>query len=234
MTWTKVGTDYGGQTAFGSWVNSGVGNLRICGVANFVNKTVTATALSAGGCNWTPIGTKLGVTNNYTMSLFLGNISTAGTLTASITWSGTAPTNWAYGSQEFHSSVGSWFVDKQGNIDSAGTNTWAPLTPTASGELYWGYCINGSSPTAGTTPGYIWSTSLDTASNGGAYNLNCTGGVATNPVWGDSTEALGMMIMLAEGSAAAAKASGRVRRPLILGAPFYANTMRRRGAIYGR
>lgn len=230
MTWTKVGTDSGGQTAFGTWSNTTLGDLRIVGIANFVNKTVTATALSAGGCNWTPIGTKLGVTNNYTMSLFLGTISATGTQTASITWSGTAPTNWAYGSQMFHSTVGSWFVDKQGNIDSAGTTTWAPLTPTASGGLYWGYCVNGGTATAGSTSGYLWSPSLDTANNGGCYNLNCTGGVSTNPVWGDNTEQLGMMIMLAEGSAAAGRSAGRQRGFI----SFPKNTLQRHGALYGR
>jgi hypothetical protein len=188
VTWTKVGSDTGGSAGFGSWSNTTLGDLRICGVANFSNKTVSATALSAGGCNWSLIGTKLGVISNYTMSFFLGTISATGTQTASITWSGTAPASWAYGSQMFHSTVGSWFVDKQGSIDSAGTSTWASLTPTSSGGLYWGYAVNTGAATVGTTPaGYVWSNSIDTANNGGCYNLNCAGGVATAPVWGDNT-----------------------------------------------
>lgn len=200
MTWTKIGSDTGGTNGFGSWSNTAIGDLRICGVENFSNKTVTATALSGGGCNWTLIGTKLGVTNNYTVSLFLGTISATGTQTASVTWSGTAPASWAYGSQMFHSTVGSWVVDKQGSLDSAGTNAWASLTPAASGALYWGLCVDSGSCVQGSTSGYIYNQSLDTANNGGAYNLNCAGGTATNPVWGDSGQALGMMILLAEGS----------------------------------
>jgi hypothetical protein len=229
VTWTKIGADAGSTNGFSPWSNTALSDLRICGVANFSNKTVTATALSAGGCNWTPIGTKLGVTNNFTMSLFLGTISATGSQTAGITWSGTAPASWAYGSQMFHSTVGSWFVDKQGNLDVTGTNAWPSLTPTSSGGLYWGYCINSGSSTIGTTPGYIWNSTLDTANNGGAYNLNCAGGVATNPVWGDNTEALGMMIMLAEGSPAAGR-GGRLRRPVLISG----SSLKRHGAMYGR
>jgi hypothetical protein len=229
VTWTKVGTDSGGQTGFGTWSNTTLGDLRICEIGNFSNKTVTATALSAGGCNWSLVGTKLGVTNNFTTSLFLGTISATGTQTASITWSGTAPTSWAYGSQMFHSTVGSWFVDKQGSLDVAGTSAWPSLTPTASGGLYWGYAINSGAATQGSTSGYIFNQSLDTANNGGAYNLNCAGGVATNPVWGDNTQALGMMIILAEGSPAAGR-GGRLRSPLHLSG----SSLKRHGAIYGR
>lgn len=235
MTWTKVGTDSGGHNALAAWSNTTLSDLRICEILNFSNKTVTVSTLTGGGCNWTPITPKLGINLSYTASLFLGTISATGSQTPSLTWSGTAPASWGWASQMFHSTVGSWFVDKQGNIDSlAGTTTWASLTPTASGALYWGYSANATTSTAGSTSGYVWNANIDTTQDGCAYNLNCAGGSATNPVWGDNGQQFGMMVLLAEGSAAAAKASGRVRRPLILGAPFYANTMRRRGAIYGR
>lgn len=231
MTWTKVGSDAGSTNGFSSWSNTTLSDLRICGVANFSNKTVTATALSAGGCTWIPIGTKLGVGYNATMSFFLGTISATGTQTASVTWSGTAPASWAYGSQMFHSTVGSWFVDKQSSLDSAGgVNAWPSLTPASSGGLYWGYCVNVGTAVVGTTSGYVWNASLDNANNGGCYNLNCAGGTATNPVWGDNTQALGMMIMLAEGSAAAGKSAGRLRHPTQLSR----STRLRHGAIYGR
>lgn len=213
MTWTKVGTNAGGTVSFAAWTNTAINDLRFCEILNFVNKTVYVSTLTGGGCTWVPVGTKLGVNTNYTASMFVGTETATGAFTPSLTWSGTAPTNWGYASQMFHTTVGSWYLDKFGSIDSlAGQNSWASLTPNAAGELYWGYAAT-TAATAGTTTGYTYNITIDGASNGCAYNVACPAS-ATFPVWGDAGHQLGMMALIGEGSAPGGRAAGRSRLAL--------------------
>ena len=58
---------------------------------------------------------------------------------AALVWNTATPSGYQTQAKEFHSSVGSWSLDKSGTIDSAGTANWPSLTPAGTGELYWGY-----------------------------------------------------------------------------------------------
>lgn len=207
MTWTAPGAWFGNSSnTSGPYTvtetNQAVGNLLVVEVQNFSNSTVWATGLTGGGATWVQAGVKFsGTTNALSAAVFLGTVTTTGSVTITVTWSGTGPANFGIAGREFHSTVGSWTYDKRGTLDvGAGNANWASLTPTfGAGELYFGYAANLTSATAGSTSGYVYNATVDGVGNGAAYNLNCPA-TATFPVWGDAEEAFGIMILVVEGS----------------------------------
>ena len=198
MAFTAVGTWRGGSTGSISLSNQAVGNLLIVEVHAPLTATVWPTALSAGGATWALAGVKFsGTTNSCSAAVFFGRVTATGTQTATITWSGSTPGQIHYAGQEFHSTIGGWLLDKQGNLDIAGTAAWPTLTPAVSGEIYFGYAYNSFTATVGTTSGYTWNASADGQGDGAAYNPACGAG-ATFPDWGDSTEIFGIMVLVRE------------------------------------
>jgi hypothetical protein len=200
VAFTAVGTWHGSSSAALTLANQAIGNLLIVEVINFSNSTVWCTGLTGGGATWVQAGVKFsGTTNNYSAAVFFGTVTATGAQTATPTWSGTAPGSYGIAGQEFHSSVGTWFFDKQGNLDSTGTANWPSLSAVA-GQLYFGYAA-GLTATSGSTSGYVYNPSVDGVSNGAAYNLSTPSG-ATFPVWGDIAQQLGIAILVSEGSPA--------------------------------
>ena len=213
MTFAAVGGLIQATASTFSLTPGGVGDLILVEVQNQTNSTVFATALSSSNVTWVQMGTTVtGVTFSGTAVLFAGTVTSASLATVTVTWSGTAPAGIGIDGQEFSSTVGSWALDVQGKIDSAGTNTFASLTPAAAGELYFGYGFDIAGAVAGTTTGYTFD--VDAAGNGMCYNPACTS-AAQAPVWGDSSMAFGKMVLVKE-TAAAAPAGPRPR-PLLRG-----------------
>lgn len=203
MAWTAVGSlnPNGNNATSFSLTPSAVGNMMFVSVGQFANGTVYANSLSSSNVTWTLAGFTQGTAHGYTEAVFLGAVTVASAATVTIGWSGTAPptTNMLWSGQEFHSTVGSWTVDQVGHLDSADTNTWASLTPAGNGELYVGAAQDNATAIGGTgQPAFTFL--VDTNGNGLAYNLNCSAGTAYAPVWGDSSQAVGVMLMVAEGS----------------------------------
>ena len=199
MTWTVTGSWLGATTSTLTANNQAIGNLLVVEVINTQNSTVWATALSGGGATWQLAGVKFsGTTNANAAAVFLGTVTATGAGTITPTWSGTTPNAIAWAGHEFHSSVGSWLFDKQGNLDSTGTNSWPSMSPTYGvGELYFGFIFDSSNAVSGTTSGYVYNANVDAVNDGAAYNLSCPS-TATFPVWGDSTQAFGIAILVAE------------------------------------
>ena len=201
MSYTAVGSFGGASTTGGSLASfslttTTVGNFVLCEVIDFTGGR-TATALSSSNATWAELGnpatTSAGPAN---CQVFIGTVTSASTQTVTITW-GAGATGSLEGCafQEFSSTTGIPVLDKQGTLDSAGTNTWVSLTPVAAGELYFGYAANTGSTIAGSTSGYTYNANVDASNNGGAYNPNC-GASATAPVWGDNTESAGIMVLV--------------------------------------
>ena len=206
MTWTAPGS-------FASAVNSsslaltnqGIGNLVLVETVNWSNTTAWISNVTGGGCTWTQVVAHAVMSvHAYTVSLWAGTVTTTGAQTATLVWNTAAPSGYQTQAKEFHSSVGSWVLDKSATLDNAGTATWPSLTPTGTGELYWGYSNDeGSSAglTAGsTTAGYVGN--VDAAGCLAAYNLNIS--AASGPVAADAGNSAGIMILMAEGAAAPA------------------------------
>jgi hypothetical protein len=137
------------------------------------------------------------VNTGLTAAVFAGKVTSTSPATVTITWSGTDPVpHESVTGQEYSSTAGSWALDVQAHLDSSGTNTWPSLTPAGNGELYFGYAVNDGAASNGSTSGYVYQSDAD--QNGLAYNLNCAGGVATAPVWGDNGQIFGIMVLVKE------------------------------------
>lgn len=198
MTFAAVGSSVAITGSF-SLTPHGVGDLILAEVINDENNTANATALTSSNVTWTLLDTFDGTTNTMTAAVFEGTVTSTSTATVTITWSGTAPTGDIEGcAQEFSSTAGAWAQDKSGHIDTSGTNTWASLTPSSgAGELYFGFANDTGSASAGSTSGYTYVASADGHGNGMAYNPACTA-AAQAPVWGDSHQSFGVMVLMME------------------------------------
>lgn len=174
--------------------NQGIGNLVLLEI--IVESTAIVTSISGGGCTWKQISTVFtGTATVYTASIWTGTVITLGTQTATVNVSAGTPTVRIAGS-EFSSTAKAWALDTQGNLDSgSGTNTWPSLTPTMAGELYFGFAIDLGSDVAGSTTGYTYNST--SAGNGCAWNPNCAHATQT-PVWGDSGQRFGSMVLIKE------------------------------------
>lgn len=195
MTFAAVGSAIFATGSF-SLTPSGIGDLILLEVVN-EDTDVAATALASGNVTWAAMGSALVDSGDgASAQVFAGTVTGTGAATVSITWGGTAPTNVRMAGQEFSSTVGSWTLDTQGNlINLSGTNTWPSLTPAGAGELYFGFALNAGSAAAGSTSGYTYASSPQ--HNGMAYNAACTSS-AQAPVWGDSGQLLGVMVLVKE------------------------------------
>lgn len=202
MAWSAVGVSHGGSGGNLSLDNQAVGNLLIAVVVNYSNNTVWCTGFTGGGATWTTAGAHFAGTNQVaTAAAFLGTVTDTGAQTATLTWSGATPGNYQYAAFEFHSTMGSWFLDQVGHLDSSGTANMPSLTPAhGAGELYFGYCEASGSMNAGSTSGYVYNTNVDSFGNGSAYNLSCPD-AATSPAWAAGNLLMGAAVLVKESQA---------------------------------
>ena len=165
------------------------------------NTSAYCVSISGGGCTWTQVGTTLvGSTNvSWTASVFAGKVTATGSATATLTLNG-SPSNLRVAGQEFSTTVGTWTLDSQGNLDNAGTSALPSLTPAGSGELYFGFFFNASTASAGSTSGYTYT--ADSHGNDMVYNAACSGSTQS-PTTGDSGNAIGVAVLMKEGPALA-------------------------------
>lgn len=197
MTWTAVGsTFFVANSSTFSLTPGNIGDLILVQVVNEDSSTSTANALSSSNVTWATMGTPISNSgNNVTSQVFAGTATGTGTATVTVSWSGATPTDIRIAGNEFTSSVGSWALDTEGNVNGTATNTWASLTPAGSGELYWGFCLDQVQAVAGSTSGYVYAVD-PVHGNGAAYNLSVSS--ASAPVWGDSTQIFGIMLLVKE------------------------------------
>ena len=214
----------GGTTFFTtntfSLTPAGTGDLIAVAIIQNNNKTVTVSSLSSTNATWTSGGTFACSTNTATVAIFLGKASSTSTATVTIGWSGTTPTTLRSCYQQFTSSVGSWAADGSlGHIDGSGTATWASLTPAGSGDLYFGFAWDGGTASSGSTTGYTYTVD-GSHGNGSCYNAACTSS-AQAPVWGDSGQEFGPMVLVRETAAAASLPVPLSVRQAVQRAAFY-------------
>jgi hypothetical protein len=194
VTFTAVGGLIQSQATTFSLTPSTVGDFILLEITQFQNNSVIVTGVSSSNVTWAALGTGFaGSVNAGTASVWIGTVTSTSAATVTVAWNAATPTTIQIGGQEFSAGGAAVSLDVQGHIDSAGTNTWASLTPAASGELYFGYALNSAVSSAGSTSGYTYK--IDSNGNGLAYNLNCAAGVGTAPVWGDSTQIFGIMVL---------------------------------------
>ena len=150
--------------------------------------TGDVTGLSGGGVTtWHKVQQYYGATGND-VEVWYGVITTTGSSTITFSWSGTITGHTLeYSAQEFTAGFGGstvWSVDTSGTHDSSSstTVTFPSLTPSGSGELYFGYAVAYNTGSGGSTSGFTYA--LTSLENVTAYDTNVSG--AVTPTAGQS------------------------------------------------
>lgn len=206
MTFTAVsGGQFGVANASTvSFTSHAVGNFVLLEVLNGITGS-TPSSVSSSNATWTPLTAAVTSTvynTAFSARVFIGTVTAISTATVTVSFSG-SNTAVEISGQEFSSTRGAAAVtlDTSGHIDTSGSNsTWASLTPVNASELYWGFATNSGSASQGTTTGYTYVPNSDGLNDGAAYNPNCTAGTATAPVWADTGQQFGIMVLVQETS----------------------------------
>jgi hypothetical protein len=224
VTWTAVGSLLQTTTTSLTVNPAAVGDLFLVEVVvTSAAGTAVCTAVTGGHCTWTKLGSTLTSAGLLvTVVVFQGVATSTGSATATLTISGTSLALNADG-HSFRSSAGAWTLDVTGTVNTVTPNAdWATLTPAQAGELYFGYCANGGSgAVAGSTSGFVYE--VDADANGLGYSLSVSS--AYTPVWGDTGQDAGIMLLLKE--------TGTTARPAVRGITVRAGMPPRRAVAAG-
>jgi RHS repeat-associated protein len=146
---------------------------------------VTVSSLSGGGVTTWTKATGFTGSPGFDQELWYGKVTTPGASIITPTWSGSiAGREVEYATQEFSSASGSsttWAVDHSGTQDnptSSTTITYPSLSPTGSGELYFGFALD-LADTGGSTTGFTYASTND--SNQVTYDTNVSSPSAYQP-----------------------------------------------------
>jgi RHS repeat-associated protein len=124
--------------------------------------TRTVSSISGGGVTTWTKATGFSGSVGSDEEIWYGKVSSTGSSTITVTWSGSVSSEATeYSAQEFSSGFGSgttWAVDKTGTLNNASSNTltYPSLSPTGAGELYFGYVGVPNTPSAGSTSGFTY------------------------------------------------------------------------------
>ncbi len=142
----------------------------------------TVSSVTGGGvATWTKGGQFAG-SDGVDSEIWFGKITTTGSATVSFTWSSSISGHAAeYGAQEFSAGLGAntvWALDKTAGTNGASSTTvpFPSLTPSGSGELYFGYAQVANSAAKGATTGFTYA--VTTNGNAVTYDPNVSGTVA--------------------------------------------------------
>ncbi len=117
--------------------------------------------------------------------IWYGKVATTGTSTVTVTWSSSVASQTPeYSAQEFTAGLGTgtvWGVDHSGtlnNTSSSTTTTYPSLSPSGTGELYFGY-LTDNTATGGSTSGFTYASTAQ--GNQVTYNPNVSSPNAYQP-----------------------------------------------------
>jgi hypothetical protein len=172
LAWTITGTGLQqGTAATLSVTNTTVGDIRV--VATFTTFNPATLTVSGGGVTtWTYYGaTFVGPTTGVSMRTAWGPVTSTGSQT--ITAATTGGTIAEIVSGEFVPPA-STTVSQDGlygtNHGTGSTIPMASLTPSQTGDLYWGYAIAAGTASSGGTSGFVYL--VTGTSNAIVYSLN--------------------------------------------------------------
>lgn len=136
----------------------------------------------------------------HEISIWFGIVTTPGASTITATFSNAGTVSTELACQEFSPSTGAntaWVIDVVGSL-SSGASTSPPypsLTPTSTGELYFGFIQWPGSGSSGGTSGFTYAT--DANGNQVAYNLNVSGTVSPVASSASQVSSAGAVLMRA-------------------------------------
>ncbi len=150
--------------------------------AKVKDASVTISSVSGGGATWSKL-TNAG--SNPDVELWLGTITTPGSSTITVTYSGSVTSDTIeLDAQEYTNGTGSsttWSQDVVGssnNTSSSTSVTFPTLTPSASHELYVGFARMDNTGSAGSTSGFTYDV---TSPNNNLYIYNPNVSSAVSP-----------------------------------------------------
>jgi hypothetical protein len=145
--------------------------------------TLTLSSVSGGGVTTWTKGVQFGGTGfGGDTEIWFGKVTATGSSTVTFTWSGAIASHTPeYGVQEFNAGLGAstvWALDKSGTLNGASSTTvpFPSLTPSGSGELYFGYAGVANIASAGSSAGFTYSVTPQV--NVATYDLSVAGAVA--------------------------------------------------------
>ena len=160
----------------------------------------TVTSVSGGGVTTWTRAVQFDGSVGGDEELWYGKVTTVGASTVTFTWSSSVSGDAnEYGAQEFSAGLGAstvWATDKTGTGNGASSTSvpYPTLTPSAAGELYFGYSLVANTAAAGTASGFTYVVTAE--ANSVAYDTDVTGAVspvATQSPAGTSS-AVGMLL----------------------------------------
>ncbi len=122
----------------------------------------TLTSVSGGGVSTWTKGVQFSGSVGVDEEIWYGKVTTTGASTITFNWSSSITGHYGeYGAQEFTAGLGAstvWALDKSGTLNGASSTSlpFPSLTPSGSGELYFGYTVPNNTAVAGSTSGFTY------------------------------------------------------------------------------
>jgi hypothetical protein len=162
--------------------------------------TPKVSSISGGGVTTWTKGSQFAGTVGFDTEIWFGKVTSTGASTITFTWSSSIAGHTAeYGAQEFTAGLGAstvWALDKSATTNGASSTTvpYPSLTPSGSGELYFGYAGVAQTATGGSTSGFTYSVTPEV--NIAAYDPNVSGTVAPSAVQSPAGTSSSVAILL--------------------------------------
>jgi RHS repeat-associated protein len=170
---------FGSNTLSVSPVNTG--DIEALAIQGQPESSPVVSSVSGGGVTtWSKAIAYPGSATSSDIEIWWGKITSTGSSTITVTWTGSNPSYRELDAHEFSGGSGAtWSVDKTGDASSGSATSYnmASLTPSGTGELYFGLAVvGGDTATAGSTSGVTYN--VDDNGNLLAYDTNVSAALA--------------------------------------------------------
>jgi hypothetical protein len=155
------------------------GDIEVLAVQAQPESSAVVASVSGGGVStWSKAIAYSGSATTSDLEIWWDKVTSTGSSTITVTWSGSTPTYRELDAQEFSAGSGiTWSVDKTGDASNSTETSYnmASLSPTGTGELYFGLAVVGGAATAGSSSGFTYH--VDDNANLVAYDPNVSASV---------------------------------------------------------
>jgi hypothetical protein len=157
------------------------GDIEALAIQGQPESSPVVSSVSGGGVTtWSKAIAYPGSATSSDIEIWWGKITSTGSSTITVTWTGSNPSYRELDAHEFSGGSGAtWSVDKTGDASSGSATSYnmASLTPSGTGELYFGLAVvGGDTATAGSTSGVTYN--VDDNGNLLAYDTNVSAALA--------------------------------------------------------
>ena len=194
---------FGSNTLSVSPVNTG--DIEALAIQGQPESSPVVSSVSGGGVStWSKAIAYPGSATSSDIEIWWGKVTSTGSSTITVTWTGSNPSYRELDAHEFSAGSGAtWSVDKTGDASNSTATSYnmASLTPSGSGELYYGLAVvGGDTATAGSTSGVTYD--VDDNGNLLAYDTNVSAALspAGSQTGGTGVDSAAALITASSGS----------------------------------